>query len=264
MFRLTKWYLDLATRDGTAFIGYAAHLRWGAFRVRYASTLFATPGAPVRERFTLLRARRPRPGLDGALRWRCPGLGVEGSWGPRVAGVRRRLYASPEGVVDWDCLAPAADVRLRLHSLELEGVGYAERLRMTVAPWLLPMDELRWGRFAGSRSSMVWIDWRGTRPFRLVLLDGREVEASTVADNVVAVDGARLELGRDGARPLRRGPLADVLTAVPGLVRLLPERIGGAEELKWLTPGRQCFANALAETGWAIHEVVTWPTPART
>ena len=50
MFKLSKWYLDVITEDGSAFIGYAARLEWGPLRVAYGATLLALSGAAVIER----------------------------------------------------------------------------------------------------------------------------------------------------------------------------------------------------------------------
>ena len=270
MFRLTKWYLDLVTDDGAAFIGYALRLRWNRLAVSYASTLLSLPDAPTRERFTLRRTPRPVLGEDGSVAWTCGPLGVDGRWAPRLPPVRRRLYSGPgsgegSGTLDWECVAPAADARLRLGPRELAGTGYAERLRLTLPPWRLPLDELLWGRFLGARSSVVWIEWRGEAPRRVVLVDGRDASDGAVIDPAgVALPGTRLDLQRDGSRSLRDGPLADVFAAVPALARLVPGRLGRARESKWLSRARLSRSDTTpADTGWAIHEVVTWPAPMK-
>ena len=59
--------------------------------------------------------------------------------------IHRRLFESADGIVDWTCEMPRARTRIG----EVCGDGYAEVLHMTVPPWKLPIDELRWGRFHG-------------------------------------------------------------------------------------------------------------------
>ncbi|MEX0891548.1 MAG: hypothetical protein WEB88_05200 [Gemmatimonadota bacterium] len=149
MFRLVKWYLDVVSDDGTAFIGYAARVHWRAFRVRYGATLLSRPTGPLVERSTLSPGSGPLADADGVLGWQCHRLGVDGQWSPTAAPILRRLYRDRTGAVDWECLVPAARVRLRVGALHLDGWGYAERLVMTLPPWRLPLVELRWGRVVG-------------------------------------------------------------------------------------------------------------------
>ena len=127
MFKLSKWYLDVITEDGSAFIGYAARLEWGPLRVAYGATLLALSGAAVIERVTLRPTPDPREAGD-EISWACPPLGVEGSWRPLAPPVRRRLFEDQEGAVDWDCRMPAATVEIQLPGRHLAGLGYALRV----------------------------------------------------------------------------------------------------------------------------------------
>ena len=126
MFRLTKWYLDAVGEDGTAFIGYAAHLNWGALRVRCRASLLALPNGSVAEAFTLRASPDPLVEEGGVVRWSCLPLQLQGVWTPRCAPVRRAIFTSTEGDVVWECLAPAATVNLTLRSLRLAASGYVD------------------------------------------------------------------------------------------------------------------------------------------
>lgn len=259
MFRLTKWYFDVCTRDGSAFIGYAARLRRSRLRLRFSSILLSTPDHPVRERFTLRRTSVPLRSPDG-IRWDCDRLAVEGLWRSRVPAVRRRLFDGADGVIEWACFAPAADAFVRVADRCLSGTGYVERLRMTLPPWRLPIETLRWGRFIGRSTSIVWIDWAGNHPLQLVLLNGRDATpGARIEGDSLSIGDGRLVLDTGTSRTLRAGPLSDVLGSIPALGSLLPERLAGALESKWLTRGAWRAEGLPAESGPVIHEVVQWP-----
>jgi hypothetical protein len=77
--------------------------------------------------------------------------------------------------VRWECLLPVAQVTgLPTASAaarkSIEHWGYGERLTLTMEPWHIPADEVRWGRIAHPTLSVVWIDWRGARPLTAVLI----------------------------------------------------------------------------------------------
>jgi hypothetical protein len=191
-------------------------------------------------------------------------------WHPLTPAVERTILATEQGLVRWECLQPAARVELCLRDKsgrerETCGLGYAERVTLTMAPWRLPIRELRWGRFVsfpddeGRHASVVWIDWRGEHSVRLALRDGRLEPRVIVADDRVGFeDGSVLALGPRDA--LREGALgATVLAAVPLLRGTVPGRMLGVEEHKWRSRGVLEVPGRPAVEGWAIHEVVCWP-----
>jgi hypothetical protein len=257
VFRLSKWYFDVVSADGTVFIGYAARLAWGPVRLRYRAYLLSRPEGTLVARHTLVPTRDPLRRAGGRVLWRCGRLDLEGVWSSASASIRRRLYSDGAGAVDWDCVAPAARVRVRVGRDVLEGWGYAEHLEMTVPPWELPLDELRWGRFVGPGCALVWVDWRGQSPRRLVLLDGVEQPGGEVEDSVVTC-GDTSELRLAPPRSLRSGPILDVVAAVPFLARAVPDRLLRGWESKRLSHGILLLEDQPAREGWVIHEVVRW------
>jgi hypothetical protein len=261
VFLLRKWYFDVVTPDGTVFIGYAARLRWGLLRARYRSYLLCRPRRSVEEAFTLRRSPDPEPHRDGSIGWTCPPLGVSGRWKPTVEPVRRRLFECPSGVADWDCVAPAAEVTLRLDGKTLEGLGYAERLVLTTPPWEFGGGDLLWGRFVGASTSVIWVQWKGTETPPLVIVDGKERAGAVATMDEVRLQegGGRLELG--ARRTLREGPVVEVLAALPRLIRRLPGGLDRVAERKWLSPGEWTDERGGVLSGWAIHEVVEWRSP---
>src|SRR5205823_2394765 len=126
---------------------------------------------------------------------------------------------------------------------------------MTLRPWLLPIQELRWGRFLSASAGIVWIEWRGPRPLTLLSVNGTIQEIGTVGDRESAWPTGRLEL--DAGFPLREGPLGvTALARVPLLKLLVPRAVREVHESKWLRRGNLVAAGGRVETGWAIDEVV--------
>ena len=162
------------------------------------------------------------------------------------------LLESPDGSVNWQCVMPSADARLRVGDRELHGRGYAEILTMTLPPWKLPIDELRWGRFIGDAHSIVWIDWRGRHPLTLILRDGVTVEGLVRDDEVTSGDVA---LSISDSVPIRAATLGESL---PRVAAVLPGRLGSAKERKWCSRSTVRRGTQVIDRGWVVHEVVTF------
>lgn len=253
MFRLRKWYMDCVAPDGTAVVAYWARLTWGVLRLRYGATMAHRNGC-VRELATLWPSKEPY-WETGRLAWRCARLDIKAQWDAIDAPLRRTLLASHSGNVDWICVAPRARARVSLaDSVALEGLGYVERLDMTLPPWRLPIRELRWGRFLSERASVVWIEWRGLQPLALLAVNGVDQCAVNVSDARVAWRGGCLEL--DTGSVLRDGTLGTtVLGRFPLLRLFVPPAVREMQEYKRLRRAR-LIGNGQVESGWALDEVV--------
>jgi hypothetical protein len=259
VFGLHKWFLDCVTPDGEAVVVYAAKLHWGLLRLGYSAVL-AHRGGATTARTRLGRPPVPRPGATGVA-LDAPRLALRGEWRGAVRSERRELWRGPRGSVTWHCVLPDADVELELAGRALHGRGYVEHLALEVAPWHLPIEELRWGRWHGGGRSLVWIQWAGPHPLRLCLLDGEPVPAQRVGDRgFVLANGAELALAEP--RVLRDGELGrTVLTQ--RLLRLLPlpRAVRAMRETKWLARGELRGRDAAGGgrvAGVALHEVVRW------
>jgi len=259
MFLLTKWYLDLVTEDGVAFIAYAARLKWGVARLGYASALLAAPECQARETATARGVVLPRV-EDDATRWECGPLGLRGEWRRLAPPIRETLIRSPEGSIHWFCRMPRARATVRFGDTLLEGAGYVECLRLTLPPWRLPFDALWWGRHLSDRHSVVWIQWDGRDRRTWIWLDGLlQPRAHLGPDGIAGLDrGAELRLGdRRGVRDRR--VLAALGDLAPALTRRLAGSLGRMHERKQLS--RSTLADGPdrpADSGWSLHEEVTW------
>jgi hypothetical protein len=250
--------LDCVADDGRAFVGYAARLSWRALSLDYASALRCRPGRQAETETTLQESSAPRAG-GSVVKWSSPRLKVEGTWQADAPPIKRTLLESGDGKIEWHCLQPRARAELHVgEDARLVGLGYVEQLTMTIPPWRLPFDELRWGRFLSAQDALVWIDWRGEHSLGLSFHNGARVERASLTDDEFAAGGMRLAL--DCGTVLREGALVETaLATIPGIQRLFPFRILRAHERKWLSRGRLEKPAAEPLAGWAIHEVVRWP-----
>jgi protein-S-isoprenylcysteine O-methyltransferase Ste14 len=259
-FQLSKWYMDGVGEGGDVVIGYAAELRWGRSSLRYGSVLVRWTGEDPRTDTAVSSSPLPER-LGDTLAWTSPPLGVVGRWTALTPPSEKTFLEVRQGRVVWRCLQPRAQCEITVRGRTLVGRGYAEHVLLTIEPWFLPIDELRWGRFVGERSSLVWVDWRGKHSTQLLHLDGREVGPARIDAHSVASHDDAVRLTLEGNRVLREGAIGEtVLSRVP-VLRRLPLRILGVQEAKWCARGVLEDARG-RDQGWAIHEVVRWP-PAR-
>jgi hypothetical protein len=237
---------------------YCGIARWRAITLRYASVLEAIAGKQPHARYSLGKCVMPVEEAT-TVRWQCKSLEIEGTWQRLDPSFDAQIYESPEGSIEWHCVHPRARVTLALgEGVVVPGLGYVERLEMNVAPWNLPLEELRWGRFLSESDSLVWIDWRGKHSRRIVLENGKPGRATAVDESGIVLDGdVRLRLSPGDV--LRTGALGKTaLGSIPGVKRLLPSRILDVQECKWRSRAELSRGNTKTY-GWAIHEVVRWP-----
>ena len=249
--------MDCVADNGDATILYVADLHWNALWFHYGSLLTVLNGA-VGSASSLRGGVAPTLN-HGMLAVQHQSLGVEGTWKALRDPMRRTVFQSADGSVDWHCLQPMSQVDLRLpRNTKIQGLGYAECLTLTLLPWQLPLTSLLWGRYLSPQDAIVWIDWRGSAPYRSVIHNGEEHSTDSITESevVFANTGARLELDR--GLVLREGRLGD--TVFPGISKLgalLPRSMLSVNECKWRSRG--LFHTTTSQsTGWAIHEVVKW------
>lgn len=287
-FKLTKWYLDCVDAEGRVGIAYWAAVSWHGVTVPWQRATVYSPSvdegslagrssrranardtaarvrSPMRNAtarsprtYTSLRATPPPAFVGEKLHWLASSASCEVEYERTVPPVTLRLLDGEHGTIDWQCEAPGARARFAVGgSRALEGTGYAERIEITMPPWHLPIDELRWGRWISDEAqhSVVWIDWRGPETRTWVLVDGRLVEGATVRDDGVSVPGGELALS--GIRVLHEESVNSVVNAVPGLAHLA-RRIGLAmRDHKWRARGTWVARGDSPTPGWAVHEIV--------
>lgn len=254
-FELVKWYLDAVDSDGNAAIVYWATLNWLGVDVTWHNVSRYARGDAPEERSSLRRVPPPSV-VDGRVAWESKRLALETVHDPATPGVVVTMFDDTRGRVTWECVAPSARVRVTDEGAIRRGTGYVERISMTVLPWEMPIDELRWGRWMSDDAtvSLVWIDWRGPSPQRWVVYNGTLCDDALVGNDGVALDAGRLALGVP--RTLHDRSVGKLLRGITGLARLAARIPLGWEETKWCS--RATWTNAAGERaqGWAIHEIV--------
>jgi hypothetical protein len=257
-FALTKWYFDCTAPDGRAAIAYLASLAWRGLSLTWQSVAVYEPGQPPMRRSSLQSAHDPK--VDGdRLTWRAPGIGCEIAVDSQHPSIHERLFDDGTGVIDWHVQAPAAAVSVDLEGIEaIRGTGYAERIRMTVPPWRLPIRELRWGRWSDPTASrsVVWIEWRGDLPRTWVYVDGVAATSALVTDDRVSIGTANLVL--DDGRTLEAMAFSETAATIPPLKTILPESILALRQTKWCSTGTFEDGSGSPLIGPAIHEVVVF------
>lgn len=155
-FSLTKTYLDCQTENGETIVCYASLLSLGHLKFRHASWLELLPDGTSKRRQTFIRGAMPENTEQGNILWQCRSLHAAGTWRPEHPSLPLQHLHTERGLTtDWHCLQPRSRVSLRLENRHYEGIGYAERLHMTLPPWKLPIDTLHWGRILGEQATPV-------------------------------------------------------------------------------------------------------------
>ena len=255
-FRLVKWYLDCVDDRGNVAIGYWAALSWRTLAITWQrATIYPAGGEPL-ERSSLGAAPPPARAGDRVV-WAAHAVGCEVELGATAPSAEHRLLDTEAGGITWRCEVPAARARCTVDGAPLfAGTGYAERMELTLPPWRLPIDELRWGRWiaADASRSVAWIDWRGPAPLTLVLADGVAQPGAVVGESNVELPHATLELGPP--RTLHEESVRAVVNGIAGLGRLLRRTRLAIRDDKWCAEGTLALTGGSPLRGWAIHESV--------
>ncbi len=255
-FELVKWYLDAVEPDGTATIAYWASLAWLGVDVTWHDVSRYVPGQPPLESSSLRRV--PPPAVtDRHITWQSDRLGLASVHEAATPPITVTLLDDAHGRITWECIAPSARARFDRAGATTEGTGYVERITMTVPPWQLPIDELRWGRWMSddAATSLVWIDWRGALPRRWVVCNGALHEAASVRDDGIDLHAGRLALGVP--RALHTRSVGKMLRGLAGLARVAARIPLSWEEHKWCSRATWTGSAGESVPGWAIHEIVT-------
>lgn len=259
-FELSKWYADCTSEQGEVAIVYHAELRWHALTLHYSTLLTKRAGCMPVVSYSL--REQPAPAFNGnEIVWESAEWKAAGKWRELGRGVECVLFNAATGCLEWNCVAPRAAALVEIGDKPtIRGWGYAEHLRLSVAPWQLPIRRLRWGRFVNATDALVWIDWSGSYNKRAVYLNGAEVIATEIDDSGLVLAKSGVVLSLDRGSVLREGALGETaLSIIPNLSRFFPDSILNMRECKWLSRAVLRRLGQLDSEGMAIHEVVEWP-----
>jgi len=255
-FKLQKWYFDCINSKGEIFIGYAAKLQFGLIKLNYGSIIIVEKNGKHKQKqsFNFGKLKEKNKSLE----WLNDSLNVNGKWFGKSGGNKNILYEGKEGRIVWQCLKPNANVLINHAGKTIEGLGYVEKLYMTLPPWKLPFNELRWGRFISTNQKkyFIWIDWKGKLCKSWVWSDSG-FSKGDIKDNVIITKKQKLILKY--SRPIRLGNLADSLFGnLRFLSNLFPRKLRKIEENKFLSRGQLFLKDRSKINGWSINELVKW------
>ena len=261
-FHLDKWFLDFVGENGEAMIFYSARLTWHGLSTSYTSWLRYDTESGVQQNSRFRNVQLPQR-QDQLIIWNDKRFGVSGTWEPLAPRIQARLFDSEEGFLDWDCFQPASKVRLRINDRDLEGKGYAEQLILTVPPWKIPMDELRWGHFGSDENNIVWIELREKETRQWLWLNGTKIENCIIEDDHLANPEMELVLNLDRGVVLESDKkifsvVEKLLRYIPGFNKVMPIKFLMADEFKWLSKGEFMAPSKRLANGIAIHELVNF------
>ena len=261
-FHLSKWFLDFIGESGESMIFYSAKLKWHGWSVSYTSWLRynGVTGVILKSRFHHVQV--PKVNYN-TITWEDTKFGVSGTWESMEKMIQTRIFQSKDGSLDWKCFQPASKVQLRIADKVLEGRGYAEQLILTIPPWRIPMDELRWGRFGSDKNNMVWIELREKVKQQWLWLNGEKIAHCIIEDDHISLPD------HDAALYLDRGVVLEsekkitslvqkMTRYMPGINKIIPVNFMMADEFKWLSKCEFQGDDNIFSHGMSIHERVNF------
>jgi hypothetical protein len=253
-FRLEKWYLDVTDDNGSAFIGYAARLKWKLLNLSYSGFTFLNSAKKIKQRNSFKKSDFPFHNEDQIL-WK--NRLCYGSWTKESESLAETLLTTADGKINWHCYYPKAKSEVQFDGVQVYGTGYVEFIELTILPWKLPIHQLHWGRFISPTDTIVWIRWIGPMPKTLIFHNGEKTVNADIQQEKISYNDFVLEL-RDST-PMRKGTLMNtVFSRFPSLAKLFPRAILQLRENKWCSTGDLYRNNKKVASGKAIHEVVEW------
>lgn len=252
-FLMRKWYLDVIDQEGRGLIGYQADIEWRKLKISYDGVIpVGAAGFKAKANFS---SRSVITESDHGLEWKSGN--VTGNWKRHSPGADVQLLNSPEGSIHWYCLQPSAFAAVNVSGVPLQGMGYAERIEMTIPPWQLPIKELLWGRYVSDHHAIVWIKWIGPDPKQIILHNGLRIEDGLTTTEEISFSGLHLTLPDT---LIRKGGLREsVFSGFEKLASWFPNSILSLHEEKWYGRGLLRQGSDVIDEGNVIHEKVVWP-----
>lgn len=240
-----KWYGDVFS-GGRLQIYYRANLTLGPVVIGYRGCL-------SNEGRTLSRISLggiPLPCIEGgALTWPCDD-GTSMVW--NNASTRPiELWSDRSKMVTWNPIVLNGNL---MHS---GARGYAERLTMSNAPWNLGLKLLKWGRFCSEHNNLTWIEWHGSYPLRLALLNAQPVTLNEATRQEVRTSSATLRF--HAPRALISETIgSNVLKGWSLPIGRSARAFLRGYETKWLAEAELEIGGMSPDAGHAVFEEVSW------
>lgn len=252
IFRLEKWYFDIITTEGHAWIGYSARIHCLGLPISYAQSLRVQAGhEPALE--TSFR-KHHSPQLNSPVGFCDTGLFQVNIHNTSKSDFNEPLFSDDKGFVHWHCLKPSTNIHVTFpHAPDVVGRGYVEKLIMTKMPWNLPINALIWGRFIGDKHSVVWIHWHHDEPHNWLFVNGKKRRSREISSTQIR--GESIELTIKNKHTLIAAKPFKEHTRLLGY--LLPASMRTMHEEKWCAEGSLTI-DGEQDRGSIIHEYVVF------
>lgn len=259
-FFLEKWFLDFVTEEGEAFIFYAAKMRWHHIIVPYKSKLWYSPGKGSEHRTRFYNVHFPEI-KNKSISWKDRAFKIEGTWLANNNPLKEQLFDSAEGGLQWNCFQPSSVTEVKIDNRVVKGFGYAECLELTVEPWKIPMDVLRWGRFVSEKNNLVWIQIKGENTKQWVWYNGEKITDAEVTDEKIILSSKNIWLEMSdsqtmGTKKNIKHVIEKLLRFIPGFKKSVPLNFLMADENKWISKSCVYKNGSPDDKGWVLHERV--------
>ncbi len=255
-FYLHKIYLDFTDDTGNCFILYSATLSFCFFKINYAAFIYSDFNNQVTEQS--IHNKVDIEIAKDSLLFSNNKLGINGSWTKAAPAVEALLYRNKGGIVNWNCHHPLAQSNVTYKGQNFHGLGYAETIFLSVKPWKLPIDELRWGRFLAPGITITWIQWVGQNPINKIYFNGKEWNDAVYSVETILFNEGKSSLSFFNISLLRRVRFVEHLAKVPLLKLLLNKALMNSLEIKYKSGAIFTDDSGNKYQGRSIFEIVTW------
>jgi len=256
-FRLRKLYLDCIDDSGNCFIVYWAEIRTRLISVVYSGLIFSDHKGSTIQGSSFIKI--PCPAVKDFLSVNYKPLGIKGSWERCSEPLASTLLSYPENrEVNWNCHHPKALAEINFRDVTYKGYGYGETLTLTIKPWDLPMNELRWGRFLSDAFSIVWVYWSGSYSINKIFCNGTEFNDLIFEAQGIRFDKEYYTLIFENVQVIRDGRISDSLPATPLLRIISKSKILTSVETKYKAKSTLSANSVSVASGWSLYETVIW------
>ena len=141
------------------------------------------------------------------------------------------------------------------------GKGYVEQIVLTIPPWKIPIDELRWGRYISDDDNMVWVDFKNGDRQQWVWINGEKMETVSINDDQIRVFDKSLDMDMKIIHTIEdeksiSNVVENLVHFLPGFKKILPLKFLLAHNYKWVSKGVLSTNGRPNSHGNVVHELV--------
>ena len=254
---LEKQYFDCIDDRGNCFIIYRAELHYLCINIHYSELVFCDSEDVTTGKSSLKKTIKPESGK--ILKYFNTSLEIKGSW-KRIDNLlpSYSFRDSESKELIWNCHHPKTNTEIDYRGTRFTGYGYAETLLLSIKPFNLPLDEIRWGRFLSDEYSVIWMRWKGAFPLNKLYCNGVEYNDAEYGENSLNFHGGVYQLAFQEIATIRNGKLKSLFSKFPWMKIFFKKSILNTTENKYKSKSLLIYDKKVTATGWSIYEIVTW------